>query len=455
MKEHALFDSPFVGLLLVPGALIVLLLLLRYYQVSCKPHPETVRKLMHSLMGALTLSFPWLFSETWPVWFLAGGSVVLLFSLRALPVLRDGVSNVINAVDRNTLGELYFPLAVACVFQFSAGNLVLYLVPVMVLSFADAMAAVVGLRYGQLRYQTSEGEKSLEGSIAFLLVATLCIHVPLLLLSDLGRSETLLIALLLGMLVMLFEAIAWRGLDNLFIPFACFFLLQEFIAIAGQVDGASQIAIQLAVVSGLSLLVLLLRKRTTLDAGAALAVVIVLYLVWSLQSAIWLLAPVSYLLIYSLLAKRANQCGSELHSVFSVLSVSAAGFVWIFIDKLWPGEVYFYCFTLSYAVQLALTGTARLMDTQHPQRTELSKPVVFSWVVLQGWVLIALPAVFIGHAVLVAKVSILMLLAIVTGVLVFMKWQPGLDNCPVGISRWYRQGITALVFSTMVLIVYG
>ena len=454
MRAYALFDSAFIGLALVSLALVVLLLILRLYQIKLKPHPETVRKLMHSLMGLVTLTFPWLFQETWPVWLLAGSSMLLLFLLRTLPVLKSGVSNVLNAVERNTLGEVYFPLAVAAIFQLSSGNLVLYLIPVMVLSFADAMAAVVGLRYGYTRYQTCDGEKSLEGSLAFLFVTTFCVLVPLLLLTDLGKSETLLIALLLGILVMLFEAVAWRGLDNIFIPFASFFLLQEFMAIAQQDDGSSQLALQLFVVAGLSFIVPLMKKKTTLDGGAALAVVLVLYLIWSLLPLIWIFAPLSYLIVYSWLAIRARQSGNELHTVFSVLSISAAGFGWIFIHKLWPNDIYLYCFVLSYAMQLAMTGTARLMERHHRARTGLTKPSVVAWAVLQGWCVIIIPVLLYtrAHDYAMLLEILFALFAIFLATLIFVKWQPDLDNCPVDITRWYRQGTIAVSMSASYLL---
>jgi V/A-type H+-transporting ATPase subunit I len=50
-------------------------------------------------------------------------------------------------------------------------------------------------------------------------------HVPLLLFTDIGRAESLLLGLTIGLLVMLIEAIGWNGLDNLLVPVGGFFLL--------------------------------------------------------------------------------------------------------------------------------------------------------------------------------------------------------------------------------------
>ena len=99
----------------------------------------------------------------------------------------------------------------------------------LTLALADAGAALIGKRYGTLHYVTGDGEKTVEGSAAFLIVALLSTQVPLLLFTGTGRAESLVIALTLALLVMLLEAIAWRGLDNLFIPLGAFFLLKSFL----------------------------------------------------------------------------------------------------------------------------------------------------------------------------------------------------------------------------------
>src|SRR5439155_15300388 len=120
-----------------------------------------------------------------------------------------------------SLGEVYFPIAVAVLFVLylqeppepRARRLVLYCVPVLLLTLADALAALVGITYGRLKYPTADGSKSFEGSIAFFTCAFFCVHVPLLLFTDTKRAETLLVALLLAWLATLFESVAWNGLD--------------------------------------------------------------------------------------------------------------------------------------------------------------------------------------------------------------------------------------------------
>ena len=65
---------------------------------------------------------------------------------------------------------------------------------------------------GRLHFTTGEGDKSAEGSLACFVVALLCTLVPLLLFTQTGRSQTLLIALIVALLATMLEAVAWRGL---------------------------------------------------------------------------------------------------------------------------------------------------------------------------------------------------------------------------------------------------
>ena len=202
---------------------------LRAYRRSRSADPELVRKLLHLGMGLLTISFPWLFASAWPVLLLAALFALGLTALRISPPLRRLLGGVIDGVNRKSLGEITFPFAVGLLYLFSAGDPLTFCIPMLILSLADAAAALVGGRYGTLRVPGPRGEKSLEGSLAFLAVAFVSTHVPLLLFTDCGRAESLLIAVTLALQATLLEASAWGGLDNLLVPLGAFALLKSFL----------------------------------------------------------------------------------------------------------------------------------------------------------------------------------------------------------------------------------
>ncbi len=195
------------------------------YQARGAPHPEFARKLVHVGNGLLALSFPWLFETAWPVLVVVGAGALVLCATRMPGPLRRHLGGALNGVERSSCGDLCFLLAIGLAFVLSAGNTLLYVVPILVLTFADAAAALVGVAFGRLRYGAAAGAKSLEGSAAFFGVALLCAGVPLLVFGGFGWREALAIAVALAFATTVLEAVATKGLDNLLVPAGAFLVL--------------------------------------------------------------------------------------------------------------------------------------------------------------------------------------------------------------------------------------
>ncbi len=230
MAIHPLALNPWAGIVAELTALVALMVGLRLYQRWRALAPETSRKLFHLGGGLTTLTFPWVFTAAWPVLLLALVTIPSLLALKYVAVLRGSLGSVLYGVRRTSFGEVYFPLSVCLLFLLAHDDLLLYAVPLLILTFADTAAAVVGKRYGSLLYRTPGGHKSVEGSMAFFVVACLCVLLPLLLMTSVDRAVILGIALLLALLVMLVEAVSWAGLDNLLIPLASFVFLHSLLA---------------------------------------------------------------------------------------------------------------------------------------------------------------------------------------------------------------------------------
>jgi phytol kinase len=207
------------------GAFMLLLVGLDAYARGTGAPAEVTRKLLHSGSGALTLAFPFLFRDVWPVLLLTGTSAGVLAAVKFVTPLRTRMGAVANRVARPTLGEFYFPLSVAVIFCFTRDeHPLLFVIPILILTLADSICAIVGGRYGTTRFPGTA--KSLEGSAAFAIVAFLCVLVPLLLWSDIGRAQTLSIAAAVALVAAALEAAASRGLDNLIVPIGSYVLLR-------------------------------------------------------------------------------------------------------------------------------------------------------------------------------------------------------------------------------------
>src|SRR5258707_1658049 len=215
---HPFTLTLWLGIAIELAALSILMGGLTLYQQWQPLSPEASRKLFHIGGGLTTLTFPWVFSSAWPVILLALITIPSLLALKSIRAFKGNLGSVLYRVDRSSFGELYFPLSVCLLFAFAGKQNLLFLIPILILTLADPAAAVIGCRYGRLHYKIVKGQKSVEGSAAFFLVAFACVFIPLLLLTATNAGSAALIALLVGLLVMLAEAVSWEGLDNLLIP---------------------------------------------------------------------------------------------------------------------------------------------------------------------------------------------------------------------------------------------
>jgi phytol kinase len=189
--------------------------------------PESTRKLLHVALGLLLCPLPWLFTDIWPVAVLCALYASLLLARHISPWLDRHIAHVIFGVTRKSIGDLLFPLAVVLLFAFSRHDPPAYLAAMLTLTLADAAAAVVGARYAQFPYTTPAGAtKSLEGSTAFAAVTFAATHLSLLLSTNTGRLESVLIALTLAAALTVIEALSSAGLDNLLVPLATLLLLR-------------------------------------------------------------------------------------------------------------------------------------------------------------------------------------------------------------------------------------
>ncbi len=179
---------------------------------------EVARKSVHVSMGLTCACFPWIFDRPLPVWILAAIATLPLLLVRWIPALRRGAGSALHGVHRPSYGELLFAPSVAVVFHWAAGDAILYLVPILILTVADAAGALAGTRWGKRRYGAGEGFKTAEGSIIFLATAFLCSWLPLIFSGRMEVAHGFWVALTLATLGMMGEGLSDRGFDNLVLP---------------------------------------------------------------------------------------------------------------------------------------------------------------------------------------------------------------------------------------------
>lgn len=215
------------GLALATTATLLLIASAELWRRWGTPAVESTRKLVHFGTGAVCLAFPVLFSSHLAVLAMAASFVGLMWGTRRLGVLPS-----IHAVDRSTEGGIYYPIAVWITFAIAQASqrMEFYAAAILVLAIGDAVAALVGKRYGEHRFQVEEGRRSFEGSVVLFVAAFVILYATLNLASDFGRVEAILASLYVALLVTLVEGISLSGTDNLWIPVATIAVLLNVVS---------------------------------------------------------------------------------------------------------------------------------------------------------------------------------------------------------------------------------
>lgn len=217
-----------LAIALVPSIALALLVLLGSHT---RLAPELARKALHICIGLIAASFPWIFTDAKQVWMVVALLTLGFLALRHVAILKHLLGNSIYSIGRKSYGELCFPVAIGILYTLAGDNKLLYLLPLMIVTFADSLAALVGLYYGRRRYHSPDGRKTIEGSLVMFLVSMSCAFVALNLQTSMSPQAVLLVAFNLASMVTLVEAISWRGIDNLMIPLAAYYLLQAYLSL--------------------------------------------------------------------------------------------------------------------------------------------------------------------------------------------------------------------------------
>ena len=135
--------------------------------------------------------------------------------------------------DDSSPGTVYFAISVTLLFGLlwrpsgPVDRAPIAVAGVMAMTWGDALAALIGRRFGRHRYQVGGSERSWEGSAAMFIASAVAMFLVLLLLpgsplsslaasSSTGRS--LLAALVGAAFATLAEAVSPHGTDNLSVP---------------------------------------------------------------------------------------------------------------------------------------------------------------------------------------------------------------------------------------------
>ncbi len=173
-----------------------------------------LRKLAHLLVGSWVLPAYFLFEHWWmavipPFCFVWAN---LYLEKRRFFSFEEGEG----------YGTVYFPISIVFLFTlFWEMPLRPYACSgILAMAWGDPLAAIVGTKWGRLRFPFAAGRKTVEGSLVMLGGSFLAGWVSLALFQGGSLEEIWMPSFSLAAVATLMELFAGRGLDNLTVPLA-------------------------------------------------------------------------------------------------------------------------------------------------------------------------------------------------------------------------------------------
>ena len=378
------------SILFVVSLLLLSLALIKIVESKTDINGEIKRKLFHMSMGLVMLTFPYIFHSVVSVGVLGVLALIVLLALKHTK-LKNSLGTILYSVDRESLGEIFFVISVFTIFSLSKGDKVLYSVPILVLTFADSIAALIGKNYGKKNIaELNEDAKSIEGSFMFFMVAFMATLVPLLLFTTVGREETLIISTIIGFNVALIEMISHTGNDNLLIPLTTYAFLTTHISMTVEMLRDS-----LIILGVIFILVTIANRIKSWSKLALVEIMVVGYLTITLYGVYAILPPLMLLFTCMTFPKLRE---SEKNNIYDariietnvVIGIGICGLVAITGLK----SEFFMVYVLAYSMHLTVNTFVRFKYF-----INLSEKTSVILGFLKGLIFIFLPSLLIQKSV--------------------------------------------------------
>jgi phytol kinase len=190
--------------------------------------PEVVRKVVHIGVGNVILLAWWLQTPAW-----LGISASIVFSAIAFLSYQFPILPSINGVGRKSLGTFFYAVSIGVLVSvfWTIEQPHYAVLGVLVMTWGDGLAALIGQRFGKYPYTLWGVQKSWEGSLTMAIVSF--IVSSSILVSVYGNIwQSWLISAIVALLAAGLEAFSKFGIDNLTVPLGSAmtaFLLSSFV----------------------------------------------------------------------------------------------------------------------------------------------------------------------------------------------------------------------------------
>lgn len=183
------------------------------------------RKYLHVVCGFLLIYYPFVMASYGVVALVCGVCCIVLVIARKKKLM----PSLFN-VDYNTDGSLYYTLNVFVMYiiwSFHTESFVMYRIPMAILTFSDAAAAITGRKWPLGKFSVwTDTWKTRSGSMAFFLVSSVVVFILLSPLSYLYSTlQIVLVTVVIALVTTIVEAFSPKGTDNITVPVSAAMLL--------------------------------------------------------------------------------------------------------------------------------------------------------------------------------------------------------------------------------------
>lgn len=183
-----------------------------------KSRPEFSRKFLHIMVGNMIFAMPF-FSNPWVM--IIG--VTLPASIGTFLLTEYSPIKIENSMTESghALG-LFFYSAIWTVLLVIFGNqLWIVALAIVPLVYGDGFAALIGIKFGKVKFSIFGSTKSLEGSLSMFVVTTVMSVFVWMVFTSIGYNMpefNIVNIILISAIATLCEAFSYGGIDNLTVP---------------------------------------------------------------------------------------------------------------------------------------------------------------------------------------------------------------------------------------------
>ena len=192
-----------------------------------KTRPEVSRKFLHIMVGNMIFAMPF-FTDPWVmVLFLTLPITIVLFFLTEYSPIK--IENSVTE-SGHALGLFFYAgiwtLLIAIFTSIApASNSKLYIwivaLAIVPMVYGDGFAALIGQKFGKVKYTVFGGEKSLEGSLTMFVITTVMSVFVWMVFVSIGcvmPEFNIVYIIMISAVATICEAFSYGGIDNLTVP---------------------------------------------------------------------------------------------------------------------------------------------------------------------------------------------------------------------------------------------